>query len=61
MASTMEGFAYGCGDALLGVEQFIDSVESTKRILHKFNDFIRRVQDPNTTLCTAHVTTQVKQ
>lgn len=60
MASTMEGFAYGCGDALLGLNPVDDSVESTKRILHKFNDFIEDYQIPTQHCVLAHVTTQIE-
>lgn len=60
MASTMEGFAYGCGDALLGLNPVDDSVESTKRILHKFNDFIEEYQIPTQHCVLAHVTTQIE-
>lgn len=60
MASTMEGFAYGCGDALLGLNPVDDSVESTKRVLHKFNDFIEEYQIPTQHCVLAHVTTQIE-
>ena len=60
MASTMEGFAYGCGDALLGLNPVDDSVESTKRILHKFNDFIEEYKIPTQHCVLAHVTTQIE-
>ena len=60
MASTMEGFAYGCGDALLGLNPVDDSVESTKRVLHKFNDFIEEYKIPTQHCVLAHVTTQIE-
>lgn len=60
MASTMEGFAYGYGDALLGLNPVDDSVESTKRVLHKFNDFIEEYQIPTQHCVLAHVTTQIE-
>ena len=60
MASTIEGFAYGCGDALLGLNPVDDSVESTKRVLHKFNDFIEEYKIPTQHCVLAHVTTQIE-
>lgn len=60
MASTMEGFAYGCGDALLGLNPVDDSVEATKRSLHKMNDFIEEFQIPTQHCVLAHVTTQLE-
>lgn len=59
MASTMEGFAYGCGDALLGLNPVDDSVEATKRSLHKFNEFIEEYQIPTQHCVLAHITTQM--
>ncbi|MDS8804274.1 ethanolamine ammonia-lyase subunit EutB, partial [Streptococcus pneumoniae] len=55
-----EGFAYGCGDALLGLNPVDDSVESVKRVLHKFNDFIEEYKIPTQHCVLAHVTTQVE-
>ncbi|NEW61871.1 ethanolamine ammonia-lyase subunit EutB [Granulicatella sp. zg-ZJ] len=60
MASTMEGFAYGCGDALLGLNPVDDSTESVKRVLHKFNDFIEEFKIPTQHCVLAHITTQME-
>lgn len=60
MASTMEGFAYGSGDALLGLNPVDDSTESVKRVLHKFNDFIEEYQIPTQHCVLAHITTQIE-
>lgn len=60
MASTMEGFAYGCGDALLGLNPVDDSVEATKRSLHKLNDFINEFEIPTQHCVLAHITTQLE-
>ncbi len=60
LASTMEGLAWGSGDALIGVNPVIDSPESVRAVLELLHDFIRSWGVPTQHCCLAHVTTQMK-
>ncbi|MCI5698513.1 MAG: ethanolamine ammonia-lyase subunit EutB [Clostridiales bacterium] len=60
MASTMEGFSLGCGDAVLGLNPVDDSVESVARILNQFYDFRNKWEIPTQICVLAHVTTQIE-
>ena len=60
MASTMEGFSYGCGDAVLGLNPVDDSVESVARILKSFDEFKNKWEIPTQICVLAHVTTQME-
>ncbi|MEG1778787.1 MAG: ethanolamine ammonia-lyase subunit EutB [Oscillospiraceae bacterium] len=59
MASVMEGFSYGCGDALLGLNPVDDSVESVARILKSFDEFKKKWDIPTQICVLAHVSTQM--
>ena len=58
MASVMEGFSLGCGDAVLGLNPVDDSVENVARILNMFDEFKRKWEIPTQISVLAHVTTQ---
>lgn len=60
MASVMEGFSLGCGDAVLGLNPVDDSVESVARILRSFDEFKRKWEVPTQICVLAHVTTQME-
>ncbi|AXJ13842.1 ethanolamine ammonia-lyase subunit EutB [Streptococcus pluranimalium] len=60
MASTFEGISMGSGDALIGLNPVDDSLESVKRILNRFNDFIEEWEIPTQSCVLSHVTTQMK-
>ncbi|MGT2948062.1 ethanolamine ammonia-lyase subunit EutB [Streptococcus devriesei] len=60
MASTFEGISMGAGDALIGLNPVDDSLESVKRILNRFNDFIEEWEVPTQHCVLSHVTTQMK-
>ncbi len=60
MASTMEGFSLGCGDAVLGLNPVDDSVESVARILNQFYEFRNKWEIPTQICVLAHVTTQIE-
>lgn len=60
MTSVMEGLSYGIGDAVIGLNPVDDSVESVKRILHKFEEFRSEWDIPTQTCVLAHVTTQME-
>jgi ethanolamine ammonia-lyase large subunit len=59
-ASMMEGLAYGCGDAVIGLNPVDDSVASVTRILHMFDDFKNKWEIPTQQCVLAHVTTQME-
>lgn len=60
MASVMEGFSLGCGDAVLGLNPVDDSAESVARILKSFDEFKNKWEVPTQTCVLAHVTTQTE-
>lgn len=60
MASVMEGFSLGCGDAVLGLNPVDDSTESVARILKSFDEFKRKWEIPTQICVLAHVTTQME-
>ncbi len=59
MASVMEGFSLGCGDAVLGLNPVDDSVENVARILKAFDEFKNKWQIPTQISVLAHVSTQM--
>src|SRR5262245_6280381 len=46
LASLREGLAYGCGDAVLGINPVTDDVDTTRRILDATHDFMRAWRVP---------------
>lgn len=60
MASVMEGFSLGCGDAVLGLNPVDDTAESVARILKSFDEFKRKWEIPTQTCVLAHVLTQME-
>lgn len=60
LASTMEGFSLGCGDAVLGLNPVDDSVESVARLLKQFDEFRDKWEIPTQICVLAHVTTQIE-
>jgi len=60
MVSLMEGFSYGAGDAVLGLNPVIDTVESVGNVLKMFDEFKRKWEIPTQTCVLAHVTTQME-
>lgn len=60
MASTMEGFSLGCGDAVLGLNPVDDTVENVSRILKNFDEFKNKWEIPTQISVLAHVTTQME-
>lgn len=60
MASVMEGFSLGCGDAVLGLNPVDDSVENVARILKMFDEFKHKWEIPTQISVLAHVTTQTE-
>ncbi|MGH7894564.1 MAG: ethanolamine ammonia-lyase subunit EutB [Candidatus Binatia bacterium] len=60
VASTLEGLAYGCGDALLGVNPVDDRVEVVCRIADALQSVRERLDVPTQVSVLAHATTQVR-
>ncbi|MDQ0203380.1 ethanolamine ammonia-lyase subunit EutB [Pectinatus haikarae] len=60
MASVMEGVSYGVGDAVIGLNPAVDSIESVSSILKNFKFFMDHWQLPTQNCVLAHVTTQMK-
>ena len=60
LASTMEGFTYGAGDAVLGLNPVDDTVESVMRCLSAFDEFKNKWQIPTQQCVLAHITTQME-
>ncbi len=60
LASTLEGLAYGCGDAVLGVNPVDDRVEVVQRIADALQALRIRLDVPTQVSVLAHVTTQVR-
>jgi ethanolamine ammonia-lyase large subunit len=60
LASLMEGLAYGCGDAVIGLNPVDDSLASVTRILEMFHSFKEKWAIPTQCCVLAHVTTQIQ-
>ena len=60
LASTREGLAYGCGDAVIGVNPATDSVESTAEILGALHALRIKNEIPTQHCVLSHVTVQMK-
>jgi ethanolamine ammonia-lyase large subunit len=58
--STLEGLSYGSGDALIGLNPVIDTVDSVRRILQLFQEIKESYQIPTQNCVLAHVTTQME-
>jgi ethanolamine ammonia-lyase large subunit len=59
LASTLEGLAFGCGDAVLGVNPVDDRVEVVERLAGALQELRRRLDVPTQVSVLAHVTTQL--
>ncbi len=60
LASAREGLAYGCGDAVIGVNPATDTPGSTAEILRAVDDLLRRNAIPTQHCVLSHVTVQMK-
>lgn len=60
LASVLEGLSYGIGDAVIGLNPSIDTVESTRTILDLFHRVKERYNIPTQSCVLSHVTTQMK-
>jgi len=59
-AEIFEGLAYGCGDAVIGINPSDDSYSSVARLLDMSHDIVRTWEIPTQTCVLAHVTTQMR-
>lgn len=59
-SSLLEGLSYGVGDAVLGLNPAVDTLESTSNILNLFNDVKTRLEIPTQICVLSHITTQMK-
>jgi ethanolamine ammonia-lyase large subunit len=60
IASAREGLAYGCGDAVIGINPATDSAESTAELLRALRDLCDRNRTPTQNCVLSHVTVQMK-
>nr|WP_092074207.1 ethanolamine ammonia-lyase subunit EutB [Dendrosporobacter quercicolus]NSL47667.1 ethanolamine ammonia-lyase subunit EutB [Dendrosporobacter quercicolus DSM 1736] len=60
MASVMEGISYGAGDAVIGLNPAIDSIDGISALLTQFKTFTNKWKIPTQNCVLAHVTTQMK-
>lgn len=60
IASVMEGFSLGCGDAVLGLNPVDGSVENIARTLKLLDEFKNKWEIPTQICVLAHVTTQTQ-
>lgn len=59
LVSAIDGLAFGCGDAVIGVNPATDSVETVSAILRLLDRLIDTLGVPTQACCLAHVTTQL--
>ncbi|MEA5084342.1 MAG: ethanolamine ammonia-lyase subunit EutB [Lachnospiraceae bacterium] len=59
-ASILEGLSYGIGDAVLGLNPAIDTVDSTLAIWNVLGDIRDKYEIPTQTCVLSHVTTQME-
>ena len=59
LLSAVDGLAFGCGDAVIGVNPAGDSIESVSAILHGLDRLISALNIPTQACCLAHITTQL--
>ena len=59
LLSAVEGLLYGCGDAVIGVNPAIESVDTVAAILRALDRLIGVSGAPTQHCCLAHITTQL--
>lgn len=60
IASALEGLSYGVGDAVLGMNPAIDTIESTTRIWDVLYELKNKYEIPTQTCVLSHVKTQME-
>ena len=56
-ASVLDGLAYGCGDAVIGINPASDSIQTMGTLLRLFDGIIGRLEIPTQACVLTHVTT----
>ncbi len=59
LVSAVDGLAFGCGDAVIGVNPATDSVDTVAAILRLLDRLIAKLDAPTQACCLAHITTQL--
>ena len=59
LLSAVDGLLFGCGDAVIGVNPAIDSVDTVAAILRQLDRLITTLRIPTQACCLAHITTQL--
>ncbi len=59
LISTIDGLAFGCGDAVIGVNPAVESVDKVAGILKTLDRLIATLGIPTQSCCLAHITTQL--
>jgi ethanolamine ammonia-lyase large subunit len=59
LLSAVDGLAFGCSDAVIGVNPAADSVETVGAILRGLDRLITVLEAPTQACCLAHATTQL--
>jgi len=59
LLSAVDGLLYGCGDAVIGVNPAIESVDTVAAILRSLERLIEVTGAPTQHCCLAHITTQL--
>lgn len=60
LLSAREGLAYGCGDAVIGINPATDSAESTAAILRAIDELVKRHSIPTQHCVLSHVKVQMR-
>ncbi|HEY2785038.1 MAG TPA: ethanolamine ammonia-lyase subunit EutB [Fimbriiglobus sp.] len=59
LVAALEGLAFGCGDAVIGVNPAADSVDTVSQLLHGLDRLITTLEVPTQHCVLAHATTQL--
>ena len=59
-ASVLEGLAYGCGDAVIGLNPAGDTVDNTAEVLKRFDEIKNKLESPTQICVLSHITTQIE-
>lgn len=59
-ASIIDGLLYGCGDAVIGINQATDKPTNTGNLLHMLDEFRQRFGIPTQSCVLSHVTTTIE-
>ncbi|MDB5312552.1 MAG: eutB [Gemmataceae bacterium] len=59
LVAAVDGLAFGCGDAVIGVNPATDSVDTVAAVLTGLDQLISGLGVPTQSCCLAHITTQL--